>query len=435
MINKPQVWAAVFATQNDRRSFVEMCLERSYPIPLEVTVGAHSHGPVRPSCTCDEDPRSRFVPNEIKPCEWHFAFESLAEARHLKRIRALEILFDEDYTVCEERVPLALGSCRFFDIPSLQLTRLKWTDMETLYANHLFSASPFVSTLRSLSFQGSWGGPIMKLNNLTSVTFAFYGGGIDAESFRTFILNNESLESLSLDSIEFKGTSNEHPVTLSNLKSFSVYYSDDYFRKIFSTLFRVPALQRLSSLVISVTDDSHGTYLFTLRAVGDDIAFTVECDPGCTAEAWEDLTGYAGPTIQRVRLENPANLGFGFDESDGVLTLLKDAHTLEIGYLCQYFYPALMDGLKQLGTELKTVRFEAPEEAEPLREGEGYEPWGGMLLDDIQRLVVYRFLHGRPFSSVERMVVSGSERVNRQQDFVWRCFYSDRFLDQFVRPE
>lgn len=38
LINKPQAWTMIFATQQNFWSLVEMCLKRSHPAPLEVTV-------------------------------------------------------------------------------------------------------------------------------------------------------------------------------------------------------------------------------------------------------------------------------------------------------------------------------------------------------------------------------------------------------------
>jgi hypothetical protein len=358
----------------------------------------------------------------------------MAETRHSRRIRALSILFfDSAYIFGKEAVSLALGSCRFFNIPSLQLTRLQWSDGDRWHTDHLFSAPPFVPTLHSLSFRGGfWNGRITNLNKLTSVAIEDHREDIDAEIFRTFILNNLSLETLLLGDIQFKGVSNGSPATLLNLRSFTVKNPPAESLGTLSTLIRVPAFQRFSSLVISAPQ---GLSWFMLYATGDDIVLTAEYFPGRIAEMWQDLTGYAKPTIQHVRLENPDNFDFAGHECSGITTLFTDVHTLEIGNGCVRLYPEFLDDLKQLGEQLKTIRFEIPEETEPFRMSDDYVMWGGRLLDDIEELVTYRFAHGRPLASVERMVVSRSERVNRQQGFVWRCFYNDRHLDQFIQPQ
>ena len=44
LINQPRVWSAIFITQEDCRSFVEMCVERSYPVALDVTLEASRIG-------------------------------------------------------------------------------------------------------------------------------------------------------------------------------------------------------------------------------------------------------------------------------------------------------------------------------------------------------------------------------------------------------
>jgi len=175
---------------------------------------------------------------------------------------------------------------------------------------------------------------------------------------------------------------------------------------------------------------------FTLRATGDGIVFTIESDLPRVPETWQDLTGYAKPIIRHVRLEDcSAEVILPRDVDDTVISLLADVHTMEVGRDClQHFYTGFLDDLKQLGSQLKTIRFEVPEDAEPFKGPAGYEDRGGYVLDDIEDLVKCRFERGRPFSLVERMVVSESEQVNRQQAYVWRSFYYDRCLDQYVRP-
>ena len=62
----------------------------------------------------------------------------------------------------------------------------------------------------------------------------------------------------------------------------------------------------------------------------------------------------------------------------------------------------------------------------------GYKEWDGSMLDVIEVLVAYRFEHGRLFSLVERMVISGGERINRWQEILWKSFYDDCRLDRYI---
>ena len=357
----------IFVTRKDHRSFVDMCLERSYPMPLEVTVDVYVRGPSYPSCTCDEDKESAFVPNDIKPCERHFVFESLAEKRHWERVHTLKIVFYTREDVCSRKQhSLALKSCRFLGIPSLQLTSLDWDDRAG-GVRHLFSAPPFVPTLRSLSFRGSWDDHITKLNHLTS--FHLWSDRINAEGFRRVILNNQSVETLSMGCNTFEGNSNGPPVVLSKLKTFSVNVTDRNSRKTISTLLRVPALQRLSSLLISAaTGEEYMTDWFIFRATGDEIVFSIWCSLECIVATWQGLTGYPSPTIRRVRLENPGRLDFDIKEGGGVITLFEDAHTLEIGKDCVNIYCGFFNDLQTLRSKLKTIYFETPEEAQKFGE-------------------------------------------------------------------
>jgi hypothetical protein len=317
------------------------------------------------------------------------------------------------------------GSCRFFIIPSLQLTSFKWFDLETSYAKHLFPTMPFAPTLCSLFFRGSWDGQLSELSNLTSFTFwaSREPEPISAESFRTFILNNQSLEKLVLDGVEFGSHPDGPPVVLSNIKSLLVCDSE----QTLSLHFCVPALQRLSSLFVVAPVE--GADRFTFRATGEGIVLAVEEDFANILGAWQDLTGHVKPTIRYVRLENPHGREL-YDEGErqAVIALLKDVHTLEMGrgYFAE-FYPGFREDLERLSQELRTVRFEMPEEREPHSwPGASDEEWTRLLfqkfLYDIKELVINRYLEGRPFSAVERMVVSESELVNQEQDDVWTWF-------------
>jgi len=411
-----------------------MCLERSQPVTLEVTVDAREEGWPHPRCTCSRDTRARLVPNESNPCEWHFQFESLAEAEHWKRIHKLNIHFDGVYWLANQgqRKLLTLGSCRFFTLSFPHLTNLKWEEEDTEHGNYIFCVPPFPPTLRFLSFRGSWDGSVTRVNNLVSFTFEnHYEDKINVETLRLFISNNRSLESLSLKWADFEGTSRGPPVSLFKLKSFSI----DFHAKVLSTIIRIPALQRLFSIRIS--RDEHEEE-FTLRATGDGITLSTKSDLSNIAEVWQDLTGYVRPTIRHIRLYDDWDNGEHHQGGDGitVASLLTDVYTLEIGknYWASW-YNGFMADLKDLGPELKTIRFEISDEHEPFQgRGDEYYDEGGELLDQIEELVKHRFEQGRPFSAVERLVVGGSERINRQQDYVWRCFYGSRKLGRYVVP-
>ena len=264
LIHQPRLWSAVFITQKDHRTFVEACLERSHPVALDVMVEAKVVGEIHSDCTCDKGPRS-LLPNESDPCEWHFQFELLTETKHSNRIRALDIEF-VPYEE-EEGAMLALGSCRFFTSTFPRLVDLKWWSRGN-HANYLFSTPPFVPPLRSLTYVGDWNSLVTQVNNLTFFSFAHVGSSeVSTEAFRLLMHNNSSLESLVLDGVDLKGDSNGPPVHLLNLKSLTVSSPSEKL----STVIRIPALQRLSSLQIS---SEYGEY--QLFAEGDDVTLTLE---------------------------------------------------------------------------------------------------------------------------------------------------------------
>jgi len=190
------------------------------------------------------------------------------------------------------------------------------------------------------------------------------------------------------------------------------------------------ALRCLSSLRIGSDDPDY----YTLHATGDGITLSVGCFPSVLAETWENITGCAKPTIRHVHLDDSGPWVEPYGGGVTFVSLLLDAHTLEIGdgYF-PFWYDGFLDDLKQLGPQLKIIRFAISEELEPFPEDDD-SLWDGELLDSIEDLVQYRFHQGRPLSAVERMVTNKGERANREQDFIWRCFYNDREICKYVQP-
>lgn len=69
-------------TDKERRSFVEMFLESSRDLLLDVRVIVLDSAWFRGGCSCDEGYHGESLANGEHPYEWHFAFEALVEARH-----------------------------------------------------------------------------------------------------------------------------------------------------------------------------------------------------------------------------------------------------------------------------------------------------------------------------------------------------------------
>ena len=414
--------------------------------------------PAHSPCTCHKDAQSRLIPNKTKPCERHFVFESLAEKTHSKRIRTLNIEYFNELRVFHgSGVSLALGGCRFFGLYCPELTNLNWFDRGLLDPKFLLPRPFFSPKLRSLSFRGHSGhdqlvnigdptsflrrsrhNQLMKISNLTSFTFAGLDQEISTNSFWTIILKNKSLETLSLDRIKFKGNLDQQPVTLGEIRSFSLHQTSSESVTTLSTLIHIPAFQHISSLYISPKEDGKVSCWPLLRATGQDITFTVDGDPDDVVAAWEGLVGYLRPTIQCNCYESPGhfcNNGLQVGTSEIILTLFTDAHTLNIScaHSCLSFsclYPDFWDNLKKLGPELTTIQVEIPKQSQWKASECGCDPKSERLIVAIEDLVRYRFEHGQPFSSVKSMV-SESDKVNTEQELIWREFL-DR-LDQYVQ--
>jgi hypothetical protein len=111
-----------------------------------------------------------------------------------------------------------------------------------------------------------------------------------------------------------------------------------------------------------------------------------------------------------------------------VALLMANIQTLEVGYnYLKGWYNDFWDDLKQL-MQLKTICFEVLKD---------------MCLDDCTHfdcscwnaidLVKYQFEPRWPFSVVERLVVSESERENRLNSYLWRWLYGTHKLAQYVQ--
>jgi len=376
-------------------------------------------------CSCDEDDSGRLLPNEKTPCEWHFVFELLARPINSKRIQVLNV----DHSRSSFHPLLEFGSCRFFNSPFPQLTTLAWKDDGKEYAHHLLSTSRPLPNLHSVTFDGRWNQSLARVNNLTSFTIKNFIWQLDAETLRLFVSNSRSLESLELY-IRIGGGTKGPPVDLLNLKSLSI----DTRPLVLSNIIRIPALQRLTSLRISLEDELGDFH--TLRATGDGISLTAKFWAFNIMEDWQLLTGYARPTIRHVCVydQRPTSICPYDSFSALIIGLMVDAYTVDIGLT----YSGCWGGkfwteLKQLGPQLKLIRFEVSGDMEPY--GGPSNPDAAFVdrvLSNIVEMVEYRFKEGRPFSAVERMAVSEDEQVDRSQENVWRQFWDDHRIGEYV---
>lgn len=226
---------------------------------------------------------------------------------------------------------------QFFKSPDCpQLTSLRWDDWS---APRFVTRFPFLfaPTLRSLTFRGPSGyNQFLGLSNLTSFTWEAFCNSreIDVKGFQAFLLNNRSIETLSLSKIKFKGNSDRDPVTLPNLKLCLIRYPHDDPRTKYSTVFRIPALQHLSSFHSSLEEDC-GFYPLAIRATAGDLVFAFQCRLWTILGAWEDVTGYAKPIIQHVRFECKDALGC---ESGGEYTPSSGDSIQDIFLACVRLY-------------------------------------------------------------------------------------------------
>lgn len=319
---------------------------------------------------------------------------------------------------------------QFSKVPYLQLTSLDWKALT--WGNDfdfLLPSSLFPPTLCSLSFEGNTGhNQLTNLSNLTSLAIAPPCSRINIGSFKMIIQNNRSLQTLSLNGTHFEGSSSQHPVTLENLRSFSLRDFHGDSAKILSTIIHVPAFQCLSSLLFSVERRgiSWSCGWSVLCATGPDIVFSLASSPSRIMGAWQDLIGHPGPTIQHFSFEHQGH--FSPDKSwvgvDGIITLFMDAHTLDISYGCTcgcfaHIYPNFWDDLRKLGPKLTTIHFKVPKSCLDFSPQHQCDACCERPLDAIEGLIKYRAEHGWLFSSVEG-IFNESEKVDAMQELVWR---------------
>ena len=418
-------------------------------------------------CSCDKDEYGMLLPSERSPCEWHFLFELLAHPSNSERIEVLRTdssskvlvhpgvstraLFDDfssrifSLPCAFERYPgssthfsyhrftpsLKLENCKFFHSTFPRLTTLTWKDDGTKYAHRLFSAPDCLSALQSMTFEGYWHNSLSlpQLNNLTSFAIKRLIWTLNAEDFRLFLSENQSLVSLEV-SIDIRGETSGPPVDLLELKSLSI----DSSAEALSTIAHIPAFKRLSVLKISLEDGSDD--LYTLRATGDGISLLVKSKTPKVPEDWQHLVGYTGPTIRHVRAHDQLRMDMtppSCESCTKITPLMVNAHTAEFGlsYLgC--WGDELWNELRLLKV-LKTIRFEVWEEIPPYGEPDDSDDESdGYLWDKIADLVEHFFKEGRPLHAIERMVVSEDEEANRIQDDLWRQFIDGRNVTKYL---
>lgn len=448
--------------RQDRRSFVETCLERSQDQPLEVTVDINDKLWVPDGCSCKKTIYGNLLPNDESPCQWHFLFELLAQPSVSERIKVLQISsssqvltppsisrprfktwwIDPPMSPTYSRFSpsvhswspfLELEKCQFFLTTFPQLTTLVWKDEATKYAHLLFSAPRSLPEVKSLTFEGRWHESLSlcQVNNLTSFTIKKYLYILTTEDFRLFLSNNLSLISLEVSTV-IRGEAEGDPIVLSNLKSLTV----DCDSEALSTILNVPAFQRFSTLHISLEDGRDDIYI--LHATEGDISLVAKAKALKVQEDWQHLTGYAKPTIRHVSLYDqhieriPPR-----DSCTEITALMTDAHTVDFGLTYSVGWDnRLWDKLKLLG-DLKVIRFEVLEEMNPYGEGRGPdEDFSDLDLfwDRIADLVEHRFGNGRALHTVERMVVSEDVEVGRRRDVLWKRFFEDRSIQNYLAP-
>ena len=388
----------------------------------------------RAGCTCNKDAQGRFLPNRVNPCEWHFIFEALAGAKHTNRITALDVDFENfrGLVPTSDNTSIVLGSCRFFASSFPQLTDLTWNNShEGFRYDQLFQHRSFPPTLRSLDLQGAWRDPFLQIRGLTSLALH---RGHNAETLRVFLLENQSLESLSLTLDHHIGASRGPPVELPKLRFLNLEPAGEEIQ--FPDFLHVPAIRSLTSLQAFIIHDNTYAKLYALRATGGSgFTLSLKCAGWAADAVWRTFTGHARPTIGNIYVGDGTTWA---SRGAKYLVPILDAHTLEVELIFThtsgYYYDTFWNRVKRAGPQLKTIRFEVSEDMDPLHSRVDDLDVDNQVFDRIEGLVKHRFEQGHPFAAVERLAVSENERVNRLQAHVWRCFYNGRDIGRYVVP-
>lgn len=433
-IDYPRAWTTVPATNKECRGFVEMCLERSGNLPLDVRVVVWDPVRNRDGCTCDKDSQGRLLPNGANPCECHFVFEALAETKHTSHITVLNVNFEtfHDTAPPSDNTPITLKSCRFFASSFPQLADLTWNNNYGDRYGQLLQRQTFPRILCSLDFRGPWDDPFPQIRGLTSLTLH---RGYTPEAIRVFLLENQSLESLSL-ALDRVHASAGPPVKLPKLRFLGLDSLGPECR--FPDYLHIPEMRSLTSLqVFFILDQGYPSRTVSRAIGGSGFTFSLTCGAWAIEEPWETFTGHARPTIKHIHVGDGTtwiNRGGKF-----VVPLLDAyAHTLEVELIYTHttgwHYDTFWNRVKRAGLQLKTIRFEVSENMDPFHSRMDDPDKDNQVFSRIEDLVKYRFEQGRPFAVVERLVVSEDERVNRLQAHAWNSFYNSRGIGRYVVP-
>jgi hypothetical protein len=430
LIYYPRAWTSIFATQEDCPGFIQACFERSQPLPIEITVDVGDKQRVARNF-----PRRTLYSSALAeeyPYERHVVFKLIDNQGNANRVQALH---------GSSFIPVSSGRPRLFRLLLPQLTTLEWEErlpMEALAPGQRRGSRPFPGDrlalkfpkLRSLTFRGPWNCSICKIRNLTSFALTDLNGSLHIEDFRQFLLRNKTLVSLEV-STEMERAPRGAPVDLPNLKSLTFNYST-----ALSTIIHVPALRHLSTLRIS--PERCGD-MGTLHASGDGISLVGKFRFDMIVRHWEILTKDARPTIRHLRLfgEQPDCIGPCFALHRLFAIPMEDATTLDLGLNFSRSSADLFWGdLVRVGLRLKTIRFEIPEVYLPCGQSGDPSTFGlnSLWWDRIAELVELRSRYGRPLSTVERIIVTEDEEVNRLQDLVWERFLEDKDIARWLVP-
>ena len=336
----------------------------------------------------------------------------------------------------------ALDYFGFFALPLPSLESLSFSvyhEMEFFGKTHLVCPRDLFdlqysppAQLRHLALHGCLGGPILSLEDLTSLELSgvedFDRIQLNQRTFLPLISSSPSLESLTLSHCCFPDHSRPSqvtPVKLSKLKTLRLM--DVWEFPGLHDLMEVPALKKLSTLHI-LAQKQHRATSVGVHANSDDGFHLFFDTHGASAlsQDWLDITDKGGPATTFVRFgEQGPSYREKYSTEVTPLPLFTNAKVIEIGAsFAGPWYPTFWSDLRNVGPQLTTLRLE-------IAEGRGSE-----VAKLVKRLVKARWEKGMPLTKLERMEYeeeTGEDKAKAKE--LWEGFRAGLDIDQYLATE
>ena len=367
LLSYPKIWTNIFA-RRDTVDFFSECLLRSRTLPVRLNFHYHVERDSPGDCSCED--HFSLVSYGVR-CP-HIRARKTAElfgyGGPRKRLQSLDLLLFFPNPITSSTPGFGeVKDINFFHhpLPELESLRLVCLDAtqsceEFFIHDDIFSKS--LPKLKRLSLVHCWGGLTGWIVGLTSFHLEFrYSWDIQSGEFVAFLESNHgTLETLSLDNIEFSDWSGE-PVNLANLKELKLKRITDP-----ANLFPHFLLSRFEDLTTLRVRFSDGVATFSATNASGAVLQVVEsqedvfscCANGLALSWWTqistlDLDLHGSREVSDLDIED-------FYHS---IPSLETMEIRTVSHLREIFHPLIL-AKRVLHPSLKLLRLPVPREVQ-----------------------------------------------------------------------